>query len=76
MTKPDGTYVDEVGSAARRNRGQFSGQKIHRLVTTYRDGRLIHCSPVCGCTQGQFAGTPSPRLTQADVTCTKCGGPR
>ena len=34
---------------------------------------LFSCQPACGCTGGQNAGRPSPRLTAADVTCKNCG---
>lgn len=89
----------EYGSAARRNRGRYSGAKVHRLSCQYviglvdptltpkpgtisaafaRTGKpvLFSCWPCCGCTQGQHAGTPTPGLSQADVTCTKCGTDR
>ncbi len=84
----------EFGSAARMNRAQYSGQKIHKLVSKYitaveegtevkprtfaaefiKDGKpvLISCHPLCGCTNGQFAGRPFKNLTEENVTCSKC----
>lgn len=84
----------EFGSAARMNRGSYSGQKIHRLISIYivavaegteikprtfaaefiKTGKPVRtsCHPACGCCQGQFAGRPYEKLTEADVTCSKC----
>jgi hypothetical protein len=33
---------------------------------------LRSCRPLCGCTQGQFAGTPVAGKTAENVTCKKC----
>lgn len=79
-----------VGAAARRNRGSYSGQKVHRLYVGYIVGKVntdaidtdyiawvtepkLHSiGPVCGCTQGQHAGSVIPGKQNADINCTKC----
>lgn len=88
--------VTGYGSAARGNRGRYTGSKVHRLCCTYVIGLvdpsletqpghigyrfklrpenpiLYSCFPHCRCTDGQHAGHPTPGLSEADVTCTKC----
>lgn len=88
-------YRSAYGHAARRNRGRFTGAKIHALFCEYVVGLVdpsIPCKPgtaghtfrttgepvlftvfpVCGCTQGQHAGSPIKGATKDDVTCTRC----
>jgi hypothetical protein len=59
------------GYAARRNRGAYSGRKVHRIRVETMNG-IVSYHPSCGCTSGQYAAKPVAGLTAADVTCEIC----
>jgi hypothetical protein len=46
--------------------------KEQRKPEADRKPIYTHVSPVCGCTQGQFAGQIIDGLACSDVTCTRC----
>jgi len=50
---------------------QASGEVGHKFLKT-GNPVLFSVWPACGCTQGQMAGLPYPKLTAEHVTCEKC----
>ncbi len=57
----------EYGKAARRNRGNYSGQKVHRLVCEYVVGVIGPQRP--GTVGAQFVRTGKPVLFSSQPCC-------
>ena len=59
----------EFGKAARRNRGNYSGEKVHRLWCEYIVGLVAGETPRPGSLGARFQKTGKPTLFSARPRC-------